>query len=87
MKNTATLTKWGNSFGIRIPKSLIDMSHAYLGEEFSIEPHQNGGFILAPIKSPRANWTDAFNQIAASQEEPDPFAKLEHSFDKNEWTW
>lgn len=86
MKKTATLTKWGNSFGIRVPKELIKMSHAYIGEEFNITQNSNGGFILTPIKKRRENWTESFNQSIAS-DEADLSTNIKHSFDEDEWTW
>lgn len=86
MKNTATLTKWGNSYGIRIPKELIKMSHIYPGEEFNIALKPNGSFLLTPLSSPRTNWTQSFNQ-AIAEDEADLSANLKHSFDEEEWTW
>lgn len=87
MKNTATLTEWGNSFGIRISKSLVAQLHAYSGEVFEISIKADGGFILTPVKKIRANWTAAFNEVAKSKDDNMLIDNLDHSFDQDEWTW
>jgi antitoxin component of MazEF toxin-antitoxin module len=87
MRNTATLSRWGNSFGIRIPKGFVTTSHAYAGEVFEIVLKTDGRFILTPIKKPRTNWTAAFNAQAAANKDAMLIGDLENDFDRDEWTW
>lgn len=45
--STVTLTKWGNSIGIRIPAVIIKEAHLYPGEELEIktdDEHYYGSF-------------------------------------------
>jgi len=87
MKNTATLTRWGNSFGIRIPKNFVTTSHAHAGEIFEIHLKPDGRLILTPIKKPRGDWTAAFNANTNANKDEMLINTLENDFDLDEWTW
>lgn len=83
---TVTLTKWGNSIGIRIPSTIIKEAHLVPGEELNIISNKKGGFTLVPIKNQQAGWLDMFNTIADS-ENNELLIDLSNEFDEDEWTW
>lgn len=79
----ATLTRIGNSRGIRIPKPLLEASGIVDEVELDV---QDGRLIVTPIVHPRASWEAAFVSAAAPDDEV--FAEgLPNRFDDEEWTW
>lgn len=85
--NVVTLTKWGNSVGIRLPSSELKAANAYIGEQFELSVNNKGGFVLQPIKNPQAGWTEAFNAAADAKSDAQLIPHIETDFDKDEWTW
>jgi antitoxin component of MazEF toxin-antitoxin module len=90
--STVTLTKWGNSIGIRIPSALIKEAHLAPGEELNIIANKKGGFTLVPIKKQQEGWLDMFNAVADSDSDTDiqdntPLGNISNNFDEDEWTW
>ncbi|API93066.1 AbrB/MazE/SpoVT family DNA-binding domain-containing protein [Virgibacillus sp. 6R] len=51
MTATATVSKWGNSLGVRIPKDMADSANINQGTEMTITLDQKGQIILTPIKN------------------------------------
>jgi len=49
---TATISKWGNSQGLRLPKDIIDALHIGIGDKINIFIKDNK-VILEPIKKER----------------------------------
>lgn len=47
---SAKIQKWGNSLGIRIPKSIIEKTELTENSEVEIE-HKDGGIIIVPAKT------------------------------------
>lgn len=84
--STVTLTKWGNSIGIRIPAAIMKQAHLVSGEELSITVSKTGRVILMPIKNFREGWTEKFNAIADAKQDELLF-DLSNEFDNEEWTW
>jgi antitoxin MazE len=79
------LVRIGNSRGIRIPKPLIEQCG--FGDTVELHVEQNR-LIIAPDRSPREGWKQAFN--AAGSSTPDPFLLdplPPNDFDVEEWTW
>ena len=85
--NIITLTKWGNSAGIRIPVNELKAAGAYIGEKFQISANQEGGFVLKPIKNPQSGWTESFNATADAQDDHLLIDDMPTDFDKDEWSW
>jgi antitoxin component of MazEF toxin-antitoxin module len=85
MLNT-TLTKWGNSIGIRIPAAIIKEADLTIGEEVKIVVNKKGIVSLIPISDPQEGWTEAFNAIADAEDD-ELLIDLPNKFDKDEWTW
>lgn len=84
--STVTLTKWGNSIGIRIPSVIIKEAHLYPGEELEIKADEKGVLTLIPIKSQQEGWLEQFN-AAAEESAEDVHLNLNNDFDMDEWTW
>ena len=84
--STVTLTKWGNSIGVRIPASLIKEARLSPGETLTITTNKKGGLTLVPIKNRQQGWTEQFNAIADAQQDK-LLIDLLNEFDEEEWTW
>lgn len=50
--NTTTISKWGNSFAIRIPKAVIERVRFREGDTLELDMTENGGLILRPTRRP-----------------------------------
>jgi antitoxin component of MazEF toxin-antitoxin module len=81
-----TLTKWGNSIGIRIPSVIIKEAHLAPGEELEIRADENGMLTLTPIKNQQEGWLEKFNAAADFSSEEDHL-DITNDFDMDEWTW
>lgn len=46
---SAKIQKWGNSLGVRIPKSVIEKTDLHENSDVEIE-HKNGAIIIFPTK-------------------------------------
>ncbi len=84
--STVTLTKWGNSIGIRIPSVIIKEAHLYPGEELEIKADEKGVLTLIPIKNQQDGWLEQFNAAVDSSGEA-LHLNLANDFDTDEWTW
>ncbi|MBA2652795.1 MAG: AbrB/MazE/SpoVT family DNA-binding domain-containing protein [Tatlockia sp.] len=84
--STVTLTKWGNSVGIRIPATILKEAHLAPGEELEIRADEKGVLILIPIKNQQEGWLERFNAIADSTNEK-LYLDISNDFDADEWTW
>jgi antitoxin MazE len=82
-----TLTRWGNSVGVRIPAVDIKTANAYVGKKFELSLGSQGGFVLTPVKKPREGWLEAFNKMADARDSKGLLPDMENNFDENEWTW
>ena len=81
--STVTLTKWGNSIGIRIPSVIIKETHLHLGEELEIRVDEKGVLSLIPIKNQQEGWLEQFNAVG----DDETHLNLSNDFDMDEWTW
>lgn len=59
MPATATIAKWGNSEGIRIPKEIRDRTGLHEGSEVTIETTREG--IVIKPKRPRTTTIGRYN--------------------------
>jgi antitoxin MazE len=80
------LIKIGNSFGVRIPKSMIKQYE--LSEDIEIDPTESGILIKAKKKA-RAEWGEKLEQAIGAGHQPD--GELLEGFDDEltdiEWQW
>jgi antitoxin component of MazEF toxin-antitoxin module len=81
-----TLSKWGNSVGIRIPANIMAQAALAPGDELSISSDSNGALALIPLKKQQTGWLEQFNAIADS-DSLDVDIDIANSFDEDEWTW
>ncbi|MCE3044446.1 AbrB/MazE/SpoVT family DNA-binding domain-containing protein [Legionella sp. 16cNR16C] len=84
---TVTLTKWGNSIGIRIPSAIIKEAHLHLGEELEIRADEKGVLTLIPIKNQQEGWLEQFNAAVDDSSEDTAHLNPGNEFDMEEWTW
>ncbi|MFY7697258.1 MAG: AbrB/MazE/SpoVT family DNA-binding domain-containing protein [Legionella sp.] len=84
--STVTLTKWGNSIGIRIPAIIIKEAHLHPGEQLEIRADEKGQLTLIPIKNQQERWLRQFNAVADHRNE-ETHLNLSNDFDTDEWTW
>lgn len=86
--STVTLTKWGNSVGIRIPAVIMKEAHLVPGTELKIVTNKKGEITLIPLENLQENWMAAFNAIADAEKEQELLMDdVSNDFDENEWTW
>lgn len=81
-----TLTKWGNSIGIRIPSVILREAHLHPGEELEIRADEKGVLTLIPIKNKQEGWLEQFNAVVDNSGE-ESLLNLGNEFDMDEWTW
>jgi antitoxin MazE len=83
MNLRVSLTRIGNSRGIRIPKPLI--AQCGLGDQVELRVTAEG-LVIAPHRPMRCGWKNAF-----SQDRPSEVLLLEdlppNKFDREEWEW
>ena len=79
------LVQIGNSKGVRIPAAVI--RECGFGDQIDLRVEQ-GVVVLAPVRSGRDGWDEAFARMAAAGDDapllPDEVAT---DFDSEEWTW
>lgn len=78
----------GNSSGVRIPKKLLEKYHFAEGQPVELEA-LNDGIRISPLKKPREGWETAAREMAATEEDENPWGELPVSIDSDdeEWTW
>jgi antitoxin MazE len=81
-----TVSKWGNSMALRIPKSILDENKLQEGSQVEIIS-KDGKIILEPQeKKVREGWEKA--AMEAHQNDDDKLMMdFSNEFDKEEWTW
>ena len=80
------IVRIGNSQGVRIPKPLIE--RAGLSGEVEIRARK-GALLIRAAKKPRADWDQAFREMAAHGDDAliDGDIPLSTAWDDEEWTW
>ena len=80
------LIRIGNSFGIRIPKSLIQQYN--LTQDIEIDPTSNGILIKAKPKS-RSGWAEQLASAAAQGHQPDDelLEGFTDDLTEEDWKW
>lgn len=49
MNTTATISRWGNSLAVRIPKSILERTSVREGDRLELDVLEEGGFVLRPV--------------------------------------
>lgn len=80
------LIKIGNSFGVRLPKSLI--SQYGLKSDIEIEPTENG-ILITPKKKSREGWAEQLAVAIKEGHSPDDelLEGFTDEFTETEWQW
>ena len=80
------LIKIGNSFGIRIPKSLIQQYE--LSNSIEIDPIEKG-ILIKPKKKSREGWEEQFAAAVKEGHKPEDelLEGFNDEFTENEWQW
>lgn len=84
-----TLTKIGNSQGIRIPKPLIQQAHLE-NVDLELEVLENGLLIKPINNTPRDTWKENIAQVTAKHKEIQDEGLLEDLLNDNDledWQW
>ncbi len=80
-----TLTKWGNSMGIRIPSIILKEANLHPGQELEIKADEKGRITLILINNQQEGWLEKFNALADTVDED--HSDIANDFDMDEWTW
>ena len=62
----ASISKIGNSRGLRLNKTILEKYHIKDKVELILE---KGQIILRPIESPRKNWEEKFKEMSANNDD------------------
>lgn len=81
-----TLTKWGNSVGVRIPATVLKEANLAIGLELEISAEDRGVLVLKQKENLQDNWTAQFNAIADAEAD-ELLLDNKNDFDDEEWTW
>jgi antitoxin MazE len=67
---SSKIQKWGNSLGLRIPKSIAEQAGVYAGSEvdFAVE---DGDLIVRPRRRPRPKLADLLDAITEENRHPE----------------
>lgn len=66
----ARMSKWGNSLGVRIPKSILDETEIGLGDWVTISVRRDGKIVIAP--KPKKVRLDDLLRGMRRQDKPGP---------------
>lgn len=79
------LVQIGNSWGIRIPQSILRQCKFQKEVTIAIV---DGNIVLSPTNEPRKGWDEAFKKMAkANDDKLLDQDIIDSSFDKKEWKW
>lgn len=84
-----TLTKIGNSQGIRIPKPLIEQAHLE-NVNLELEVLENGLLIKPVNNTSRSSWKENIEKVLASHKEIEDEGVIEDLLNDNDledWQW
>jgi antitoxin component of MazEF toxin-antitoxin module len=81
-----TVSKWGNSMALRIPKSVLEENMLHEGSQVEIIS-KDGKIILEPQeKKVREGWEQAAKEVHKSNDDK-LMMDISNEFDREEWTW
>lgn len=68
----ATISRWGNSVAVRIPRSVLERSRLHEGDSVEVEAGADGGLVLRPVR--RKNLSDLIAAITPENVHGETFA-------------
>jgi antitoxin MazE len=81
-----TLTKIGNSQGLRIPKAIIEQAQL-AGKELEFRITEDG-LLIQPVKKPRIGWKQQFDKARSAEPDSSEQEWLEAPLHNEEdWEW
>ena len=80
----ARIVRIGNSRGIRVPKSMLDLAQLPEEVELQAEP---GRLVVRAARGPRAGWAAAAKAMRAAAKDRLLDGPTRTRFDDEEWEW
>jgi antitoxin MazE len=86
MGTRARIVRIGNSRGIRLPRAVLEQCQLGDTVDLSVEA---GVLVVRPIRSPRAGWDEAFQEMAQAGDDVllDAESPTGTAWDQVEWEW
>ncbi len=76
----------GNSFGIRIPKTVIQQVGFKENMELVLKVTKEG-LLISPEKRAREGWEQKFKSPIKEPKKPSLLGDFPNEFDRDEWEW
>ena len=77
----------GNSFGVRIPKAIINQAGFKEGAELAFKITDEG-LLISPVHQIREGWDEAFKTRGKKQKDRLLLGEeIVNQFDQDEWEW
>ncbi len=81
----AHIIQIGNSFGVRIPKTIIQQAGFKENTDLAFTVTKDG-LLISPEKHPRKDWDQKF-KTSANDKKKTFLGEFANEFDKDEWEW
>lgn len=80
------IVKIGNSQGVRLPKSLLELSGI---EDKICLSSETGKIIITPAQENRQGWSESFKKMAENKDDTllDINENITSTWDEEEWEW
>jgi len=76
----------GNSFGVRIPKTIIQEVGFKENMDLVFKVTEEG-LLISPAKQAREGWEQKFKSSKKGRKKPSLLGDFSNEFDKDEWEW
>jgi len=76
----------GNSFGVRIPKTIIQQVGFKENMDLVFKVTEKG-LLISPEKQTREGWEEKFKSTRKGLKKPSLLVDFPNEFDKDEWKW
>ncbi|MFA6915044.1 MAG: AbrB/MazE/SpoVT family DNA-binding domain-containing protein [Parachlamydiales bacterium] len=76
----------GNSFGVRIPKTIIQELGFKENMDLVFKVTEDG-LLISPEKKAREGWEQEFKSSKKKIKKPSLLSEFPNEFDKDEWKW
>lgn len=76
----------GNSFGVRIPKTIIQQVGFKKDTDLVFKITEEG-LLVSPKKQAREGWEEKFKSTKKELKKPSLSGDFPNEFDKDEWKW
>lgn len=76
----------GNSFGVRIPKTIIQQAGFEENMDLTFKVTEEG-LLISPEKQARKGWEQKFKSSKKGPKKPSLLGEFSNEFDEDEWLW